>query len=270
MGVRPGAVSFSLLGPVSATVGGERVTVSGRRQRVILSLLVLARGRVVPVATLVDAVWGERPPLSARARVALGVIALRKAFRAAGHSGTVIVGTRSGYRLSTERAGFDVREFDDLVAAADRAAAHGEALRAGLLYRGALDLWSGPALEGVGGRLTESAAARLEARRRAVCEALLTVGRDLADDGFFDEAEQALRDVLRAAEEPGAAGPAAEAHLALGRLLVTLYRLGQGRHHLRAAAALGEERAVGELAALAERGSGAGEALELVPRQAVR
>ncbi|MFI9306233.1 AfsR/SARP family transcriptional regulator [Streptomyces triculaminicus] len=270
MGVHPDAVSFSLLGPVSASVGDERVTVTGRRQRVILSLLVLARGRVVPVATLVDAVWGERAPLSARARVALDVVALRKAFRAAGHSGTLIAGTRSGYRLCTERAGFDVREFDDLVAAADRAAARGEARQAGVLYGGALDLWSGPALEGVGGRLTETAAARLEARRRTVCEALLTVGRGLADDGFFDEAEQALRDALRAAEGPGATGPAAEAHLALGRLHLTLHRLGQARHHLRAAATLGEERAAGELAALAERGSGAKEALDLVPRQTAR
>ncbi|MFI9201528.1 winged helix-turn-helix domain-containing protein [Streptomyces sp. NPDC053048] len=265
--VRPGAVSFTLLGPVSARVGEEPVVVDGRRQRVVLSLLVLARGRVVPTDTLIDAVWGDHPPFSARTRIALCVRALRRAFRAAGHSSTVIAAAPPGYRLRTERAGFDVRRFDDLVTDADRAAGRGELIRAGTLYGGALDLWSGPALQGVGGRLTEGAAARLEARRRVVCEALLDVGQRLADDGLFDEAGAALRSALRAAEALADPALTARAHLTLARHLVTIRRLTLARRHFRAAAALDEGRADMEPF---ERGPLRGEALDLVPRQAVR
>ncbi|WP_229349150.1 winged helix-turn-helix domain-containing protein, partial [Streptomyces sp. UNOB3_S3] len=139
-------VSLALLGPVAAGVGGRSVAVDGRRQRVVLSLLALARGRVVSVRTLADAIWGERSPLSARPQIALCVRALRAVFRAAGHVEPLIVGAPSGYRLCVEHVGVDVLDFDALVDVAASAGAE----EAGELYRRALGLWRGPALDGVG------------------------------------------------------------------------------------------------------------------------
>ncbi len=267
-------IAFTLLGPVGATVGARPVAVADRRQRIVLALLVLAKGRVVPTATLVDAVWGDRPPLSARTLVLLSVRSLRKAFRAAGHTRPLIVGGPAGYRLRTECAASDVHAFDALVAAAEEAATRGAADDASTLYAGALELWRGPAIDGVGGRVTEALAARLEERRTAVCHALLGLGEAQSAAGFVDEAEASLLPALRAAEALGDLLLIAEANLALGRLCRTFRRTARADHHL-AAARRAFRRAgseAGELMAL-EECAGEGEtapALDLIPRQGGR
>ncbi|MEU4211583.1 BTAD domain-containing putative transcriptional regulator [Streptomyces sp. NPDC026206] len=277
-GVGAGAIAFTLLGPVSASVGGEHVTIDGRRQRVVLSLLVLARGRIVPLDTLADAVWGDRPPLSARTQIVLCVRALRKAFRAAGHTGHVIVTAHQGYRLRAERADVDVRTFDALVTAADEAAGEGEPAEAGTLYKRALDLWSGPALQGVGGRVTEEEAARLEERRLAAYEALLGIGETQLATGFFDEAEGTLLDALGIAERTGDPLLVAEANLVLGRFCRMLRRTVRAGQYLavahRAFRATGSEQGQAqvsvEMAMLAECVAASGPPLDAIPRQLSR
>ncbi|MFJ5673681.1 BTAD domain-containing putative transcriptional regulator [Streptomyces sp. NPDC093097] len=174
-------LNFTLLGPLSARAGTRPVAIGGPRQRVILAALVLAWGRVVSVDALIDAVWGEGPPASARTQVAICVGALRKAFRAAGWEDPVIVTAHPGYRLLTERSRVDVREFEYLVAKAGDVARRGRLEEAGRLHKRALDLWTGRPLTGVGGRLAEDAATRLEAQRLSAyevwSEAQLALGR---------------------------------------------------------------------------------------------
>ncbi|MFC4511511.1 BTAD domain-containing putative transcriptional regulator [Streptomyces ehimensis] len=267
-------VTLALLGPVAAGVGGRSVAVDGRRQRVVLSLLALGRGRVVSVRTLADAIWGERPPLSARPQIALCVRALRAAFRGAGHVEPLIVGAGSGYRLCVEQVGVDVFEFDALVDAAGSCGAE----EAGELYRLALGLWRGPALDGVGGRVTEGEAARLHARRAAAARALLDVGEALLADGFFDEAEGAFADALSAGEALDDLSLVGEGALALGRLCRMLRRnAGAGQYlatarlaFLRVGDACGVGRVSAEIVALAECVAEAPGAVDLVPRQGRR
>ncbi|MBT2526888.1 AAA family ATPase [Streptomyces sp. ISL-99] len=136
----------------------------------MVAALVLAWGRVVSVDSLIDAVWGDEPPASARTQVAICVGALRKAFRAAGRQAPVIETAHPGYRLHTEYSSVDVREFEKLVAEAGDSARKGSLEEASRLYKQALDLWSGRPLIGVGGRLTQDAATRLEAKRLAAYE----------------------------------------------------------------------------------------------------
>ncbi|MEU1821152.1 BTAD domain-containing putative transcriptional regulator [Streptomyces abikoensis] len=267
-------VTLALLGPVAAGVGGRSVAVDGRRQRVVLSLLALGRGRVVSVRTLADAIWGERQPLSARPQIALSVRALRAAFRGAGHVEPLIVGAGSGYRLCVEQVGVDVFEFDALVDAAGSCGAE----EAGELYRLALGLWRGPALDGVGGRVTEGEAARLHARRAAAARALLDVGEALLADGFFDEAEGAFADALSAGEALDDLSLVGEGALALGRLCRMLRRnAGAGQYlatarlaFLRVGDACGVGRVSAEIVALAECVAEAPGAVDLVPRQGRR
>ncbi|MFQ6194821.1 AfsR/SARP family transcriptional regulator [Streptomyces sp. NPDC000405] len=267
-------VTLALLGPVAAGAGGRSVAVDGRRQRVVLSLLALGRGRVVSVRTLADAIWGERPPLSARPQIALCVRALRAAFRGAGHVEPLIVGAGSGYRLCVEQVGVDVFEFDALVDAAGSCGAE----EAGELYRLALGLWRGPALDGVGGRVTEGEAARLHARRAAAARALLDVGEALLADGFFDEAEGAFADALSAGEALDDLSLVGEGALALGRLCRMLRRnAGAGQYlatarlaFLRVGDACGVGRVSAEIVALAECVAEAPGAVDLVPRQGRR
>ncbi|MEV5593242.1 BTAD domain-containing putative transcriptional regulator [Streptomyces sp. NPDC052496] len=176
---RAGRTAFTLLGPLSAKVGDEPVAIGGPRQRVIMAALVLAWGRVVSVDALIDAVWGDEPPASARTQVAICVGALRKAFKAAGSEGPVIVTAHPGYHLHTKNSSVDVREFEKLMAEAGDSARKGCLEDASRLYRLALDIWSGRPLSGVGGRLAEDAATRLEAQRLAAWEMWTAVELDL-------------------------------------------------------------------------------------------
>ncbi|GHF23438.1 AfsR/SARP family transcriptional regulator [Streptomyces morookaense] len=161
-GPRPQEVSVTLLGPLSARVGGKPVGIGSRAQRTVLALLVLADGREVSAAELAAALWDGRPPASARTRTALHVLALRAAFRAAGHHGPVVLGGPEGYRIPAGTVRADVGTFDALVTAARDAAGTGAFDEAGRLYRSALDLWHGPAPAGAG---------RLWARHLEVCAA---------------------------------------------------------------------------------------------------
>ncbi len=74
-------VSSRILGPLRAGVDGEPVDLGGGRARLVLAALLLDADRPVPVGRLVDVVWGDRPPSSARTQIAIAVSGLRRAFR---------------------------------------------------------------------------------------------------------------------------------------------------------------------------------------------
>src|SRR6476660_3032390 len=59
-------VAFRVLGPLEATVDGQQVALSGRRERALLGVLLLNAGSVVSIAQLIDGVWGDPAPRSAR------------------------------------------------------------------------------------------------------------------------------------------------------------------------------------------------------------
>jgi DNA-binding SARP family transcriptional activator len=53
------------------------VSVKGRLGRTVLAALALEPGRTVPVERLIDALWGERPPATARQQVHIQISKLR-------------------------------------------------------------------------------------------------------------------------------------------------------------------------------------------------
>jgi DNA-binding SARP family transcriptional activator len=56
-------LEFGVLGPLQ--VNGGDVALAGK-QRVVLAILLLNANRVVPVDALIDAVWDDKPPPTAR------------------------------------------------------------------------------------------------------------------------------------------------------------------------------------------------------------
>ena len=74
------SLEFRLLGPLEVRLGGEVVLLGGLRQRALLALLCLNRGTVVAVDQIVDELWGESPPASARHMVEVYVSKLRGLF----------------------------------------------------------------------------------------------------------------------------------------------------------------------------------------------
>jgi len=145
-------VEFRLLGPVEVQAGGLRIELGQPRQRVVLAALLVDAGRVVPLDTLVDRVWGEAPPNTARHSLYSHIARVRRTLTEVNAVDTTpvrLVRRSGGYLLDVEPGRVDLHRFRRLVAQA-REAGHADAERAALL-REALDLWQGEPLTGLSG-----------------------------------------------------------------------------------------------------------------------
>ena len=146
------------------TDNGVLADVPGARLRALLIALALEAGRAVPKATLVDWIWGERPPSDAANALQRLVSRLRKALPEG-----LVEGQTDGYRLTVEPDAVDAVRFERLVGQAR----NDEGPRRVRLLREALALWRGAAMQGVG--LQDSAAfdaavTRLEGLRLTAME----------------------------------------------------------------------------------------------------
>src|SRR5688572_18300477 len=133
---------LSVLGPVEVHHEDDRVEVLGVA-RSLLALLTRNAGQVVSVESMVDGLWGSRPPAGAERAVASYVSRLRKALtNAGGPDAAAVVVTRSpGYLLAVEASIVDVAAFEQSVAEGRRALTIGQPALAGRRLRAALALW---------------------------------------------------------------------------------------------------------------------------------
>ncbi|GAA0445907.1 AfsR/SARP family transcriptional regulator [Streptomyces olivaceiscleroticus] len=161
---------FRLLGPLEAGRGPCPLPLRATRQKLILATLLLSADRVVPVAGLIEAVWGEQPPPTARSQVHICISQLRHKLADVVPHDRGIETRTYGYVLRTEPGDLDVTVFREQVTAADLAAAHGRPEQAAGLYRAALGLWRGPALSGLAGEAMGRAATQLAEERIAAAE----------------------------------------------------------------------------------------------------
>lgn len=71
-------MEFGILGPLRVSRGGEPVYLSNATKlRLTLAVLLAHAGRAVPTDAMVEALWPERPPASARRNVQHYVSQLR-------------------------------------------------------------------------------------------------------------------------------------------------------------------------------------------------
>ncbi|WP_330186062.1 AfsR/SARP family transcriptional regulator [Dactylosporangium sp. AC04546] len=137
-------VRFGVLGPVRAEdAAGAPIPLKGPMHRAVLARLLVARGRVVPVADLVDDLW-VAPPAGALAAVRTFVAALRRALepdRPPRAPATLLVTAGAGYALRPAPGDVDAWRFEQAVTVA-AAADPPVALRT---LDEALDWWQGPA-----------------------------------------------------------------------------------------------------------------------------
>jgi DNA-binding SARP family transcriptional activator len=175
-------VEFSVLGPVRAWRDGREVDLGSPQQCGVLGLLLLGGGRPVAVETLVDQLWGELAPSSARETVRTYLSRLRRALPA-GESGSMIDSGRGGYALPLPPDSLDLLVFEDRVTRARRARADGDSAAAAGLLREALALWRGPALAGARGRFVANERARLDQLRLVALEERLALDLDLGRHG---------------------------------------------------------------------------------------
>ncbi|MFJ7213423.1 AfsR/SARP family transcriptional regulator [Amycolatopsis sp. NPDC098790] len=169
-------MEFRLLGPVEVADGTGPLALGGTKIRTLLAALLLEPGRVLATDRLVDIIWDDEPPPTARALIQTYVSTLR---RALGDAGPDIVRTVApGYLARFEATSLDRHHFEGFTADGRSAAEGGRYREASNAFRAADALWRGPALGGVRSRVLAGEAARLDEQRLAVIEARITA--DLA------------------------------------------------------------------------------------------
>ncbi|MFC6082613.1 AfsR/SARP family transcriptional regulator [Sphaerisporangium aureirubrum] len=171
-------MEFGILGPLEATAGSRRLDLGGIRQQIVLAVLLLDAGRVVTIGRLMEAIYGDDHPTTARAQVQICISSLRRMFAANGCPD--IIATQSlGYAIQVAPDQIDMQRFHILVQRARRARETRNVNDAIKHYRDALSLWRGPALDGIDSRLVQSAASRLTEERIAAHEDCIQLELDL-------------------------------------------------------------------------------------------
>lgn len=156
---------FRLLGPLEVERDGVRLELGPRKQRAVLALLLLEANRVVPTERLIDELWGDSPPETARSALQVYVAGLRKAL---GADGTSLRTSAPGYMLEVEPGALDLEVFAALRAEARDAS---EPARAAEALHEALALWRGTPLAELDGEPSGVALAdHLEEQRLAALE----------------------------------------------------------------------------------------------------
>ncbi|WP_030619983.1 AfsR/SARP family transcriptional regulator [Streptomyces fulvoviolaceus] len=221
-------VEYRLLGPVEAWYEGRPLRIGGPKPRALLAALLLRSGEVVSADALVDVVWGEGPPGTARALIQTYVSALRRALP--GTASQPAIETRPpGYLIRPGPGALDLVRFEELTGEGRRAAGAGDHDTAARLLREALALWRGPALGGVGEALW-SEAVRLDEARQAVLEERITA-----------ELECGTNTAELVTELTALVGARPTRERLRGQLMLALYRSGRQADAL---AVYGEGRAV--------------------------
>jgi DNA-binding SARP family transcriptional activator/pimeloyl-ACP methyl ester carboxylesterase/class 3 adenylate cyclase len=159
-------MEFRILGPLEAADDGGPVALGPTRQRALLALLLLNPGRTLPSSRLVDELWGDDPPASARKAIQIHVSGLRKLLPDG------MLQTRgAGYRLDVEPDDVDLYRFERLRAGAQLARQQGRDADAARQLRDALALWRGsPLTEFESEPFAEVEGTRLEELRMAALE----------------------------------------------------------------------------------------------------
>ncbi|WP_395365347.1 BTAD domain-containing putative transcriptional regulator [Streptomyces sp. YH02] len=222
-------MDIEILGPLDVRMSGESIVPTAGKPRQILTLLALRAGSVVPVATLMDEVWGDAIPRSANTTLQTYILQVRRRIAralgpdAAASAKDVLATSFGGYRLTARPVHCDMIDFHELVARGDTQLAEGDARAASTSLRQALALWRGPALVDVpmGRVLATEVLGMDEARTRAQelrIEADLRLGRHTALVGELRMlvSQQPLHENLR------------------GQLMLALYRSGHAWRALEA------------------------------------
>ncbi|MCK1822297.1 tetratricopeptide repeat protein [Streptomyces sp. XM83C] len=147
------------------------VLITAERQRIILALLLMEANRVVPTERLVDAVWGDEPPSTARGQIQICVSMVRSNLAKVGLK-DVIRTQAPGYVAEVADDDLDLRVFDRLALAGRAAAEAGDHAAATAAFAEALALWRGDLhIDSGADRTTlQGPTARLNEQRLAVVE----------------------------------------------------------------------------------------------------
>ena len=203
-------MDFRLLGPLEARGEGGPVALGGAKPRALLALLLLDAGRTISARRLIEELWGENAPASARKMVQINVSRLRKAL-----PDGLLRTHAGGYSLEIDPEARDLARFERLAGEGRAALAAGDAREVADRLAAALALWRGPALAEFGEAFAQREGTRLEALRLSALEDRI-------------EADLALgRHAAVAAELDGLVRDHPERERMRGQHMLALYRSGR-------------------------------------------
>jgi DNA-binding SARP family transcriptional activator len=204
-------IEFRILGPLEVRQDGLPVAITGAKERALLAVLLLHANEAVTNDRLVDEIWGEDPPSTARKSLQVRVVALRRALPK-----NTLTTRGAGYSIELAPDQLDLHRFERLVVESRQASADGDLRTAAATLREALALWRGPSLADFADEpFAAPAIARLEELRLGALElrvdAELTLGLHAQLVGELKElvSAQPFRERLR------------------GQLMLALYRDGR-------------------------------------------
>ncbi|MFE6613121.1 BTAD domain-containing putative transcriptional regulator [Amycolatopsis sp. NPDC057786] len=184
---------YRLFGEPAAEWQGADLPLGPPQARRVFALLLIEAGRPVPLDRMIDELWGETPPISAKVQVQGLISGLRRALRAP-TGGTPILTRGAAYLLDAGPEETDAGRFTCLIAEGRgllARACHREAARR---FRDALELWRGPVLAGI--PAAAEVVAHWEEERFSVLEDKAEAELGL---GEHDRLVPGLRDLLAAA-----------------------------------------------------------------------
>ncbi|MDT0490188.1 BTAD domain-containing putative transcriptional regulator [Streptomyces griseus] len=172
------APPFRVLGPLQVRGSEEPLRVPPGRQEVILAALLLESNRVVSTHYLVDLIWQDDPPETARTQVQICVSRLRKLLADADCE--VSITTRPpGYVLNTDAVNVDSALFTEQVTRARRLRDQGAPEQAVERLKAAMRLWQGDCLTGMDSGPLANRARQLNEERLAALELRMRIELEL-------------------------------------------------------------------------------------------
>jgi DNA-binding SARP family transcriptional activator len=178
----------SLLGPFVCGVGKASVVPSAPKPRQLLTLFVLQQGRVQPVETLADELWGGENPPSAQTTLQTYILQIRRLLGRVlcvpgdGGAKSVLLTHKNGYALAAGTVSSDVAEFHRTRTLGQDAMDDRDWALASRHLKAALGLWRGePLVDVPAGNVLKYEVMRLLEDKRAaeleLIEANIHLGR---------------------------------------------------------------------------------------------
>ena len=133
-------MEFRILGPLEVSGADGPIKLGGPKQRAVLAHLILQADRPVPVERLIDRLWDEEPPETAKNTLQTYVYRLRQVL-----GDDRISSERGGYVLRADAAEIDAARFEAMVRAA-KADLHTHPSKAAAALAEALSIWRGAPL----------------------------------------------------------------------------------------------------------------------------
>lgn len=165
-----------MLGPIEVVDGDRVVPVPATKERMVLARLVADVNTVVAADELVDVLWGDEPPRSARKTLQTYVLHLRRFL------GDRLATRAPGYVLEMDPGAIDTVVFERAVGSGRLSLLRGDTAEGVAAIGRAVALWRGRPYEGFDRPVFANEAVRLEELRLGAVEGALEARLDLLED----------------------------------------------------------------------------------------